>query len=106
MSTPPLAPTDEGAPHLTELPLGARLRVIRRALVRSARERRTKRALFFTLASLMVGLTVGGSLGLLICGLFGGSLYLVVLVLRMQRHLRIGAHEYRVEHGMPEDAGH
>jgi len=59
-----------------------------RAVRLSAGERRTKRALFFTTVSLLVGFTVGGWWGVLACGLFGGSLYLVVLVLRMQRHLR------------------
>ena len=59
-----------------------------RAARLSAGERRTKRALFFTSVSLLVGFTVGGWWGVLACGLFGGSLYLVVLVLRMQRHLR------------------
>lgn len=60
------------------------------ALVKSAGERRTKRALFFASASLMIGFTVAGVPGLLVCGSFGGSLYLVVLILRMQRHLRPG----------------
>jgi hypothetical protein len=58
-----------------------------RALRLALGERRTKRALFFTSVSLLVGFTVAGWLGVLVCGLFGGSLFAVVLVLRMQRHL-------------------
>ncbi len=80
--------TASSGPKLGDFPLGKRLKLVRQAAAKSAGERRTKRALFFTTASLLVGFTVGDVLGLLVCGFFGGSLYAVVLVLRMQRHLR------------------
>jgi hypothetical protein len=86
-------------PRLAKLPLGARLGVLRRALAKSAGERRTKRALFFTTASLLVGFTVGDVPGLLVCGFFGTSLYAVVLVLRMQRHIQDGVEDYQSRKG-------
>jgi hypothetical protein len=78
------------------MPRSGRLQIIAEAARISSGERRTKRALFFTVASLLVGFTVAGWPGVLVCGAFGGSLYLVVLVLRMQRHLRASA-----ERGLP-----
>lgn len=88
--TPPTSAEIEEHP-LRGLPGGVRLRLLASALRTSASERRTKRALFFTTASLLVGFTVARWWGLAACGFFGGSLYLVVLVLRMQRHVRSGA---------------
>jgi len=64
-------------------------RLTLRALNLAFFERRTQRALFFCGTSLLVGLTLGGGWGILLCGLFGASLFGVVLVLRMQRHLRV-----------------
>lgn len=89
--------TPEAGPRLADLPVAARMQVIYRSALKSGRERRTKRAFFFTSASLLVGYTVGGLPGVLACGFFGGSLYLVVLVVRMQRHLQEGAREYFAE---------
>jgi hypothetical protein len=93
----PDPPVEHTEGSLSGLPLGTRLGVIAGALRKSAGERRTKRALFFCSASLMVGFTVGDLPGLLVCGFFGGSLYLVVLVLRMQRHLAEGARKHQAE---------
>ena len=98
MSSPTPA-SNESTPTFAGLPFRVRFAIWRRALIKSGRERRTKRALFFLTASLMVGLTVAGKTGLLVCGSFGGSLYLAVLFVRMQRHLRVGAAAYRVKHG-------
>lgn len=72
------------------LPIGTRTKIVLRALVASARERRTKRALFFSATGLPIGATLAGWWGVLICGGFGFSLYFVVLVMRMQRHLQTG----------------
>lgn len=91
----PDPPVDSRQSSLEGLPLGTRLGILGYALRKSAGERRTKRALFFGTASLMVGFTVGDLPGLAVCGFFGGSLYLVVLVLRMQRHLAERALEAR-----------
>lgn len=79
----------------TDLPLAPRLRVARRALALGIRERRSLKALFFLATSLLVGFTVAGWIGLMACGIFGGSMFAVVLVLRMERHLRAGFREYR-----------
>lgn len=78
-----MSPTPDDPP----VPATSRLRSAARAARLAAGERRTKRALFFTVASLLVGYTIAGWVGVAVCGCFGGSLYLVVLVLRMQRHL-------------------
>ncbi|MFT7669964.1 MAG: hypothetical protein ACI8X5_002671 [Planctomycetota bacterium] len=91
-------PTNERRPLWpVSLSRAERLRIARRALVLSAAERRTKRALFFLTSSLLVGFTVAGWKGLLGLGLFGGSLYLVVLVLRMERHIRAGVLEHQAK---------
>ena len=95
--------SEELAPALDGLPAGVRLSICGNACLRAARERRTQRALFFSLASLAVGFTVSGGLGALVCGIFGGSLYLVVLLLRMQRHLRSGSEEYRAAQKTSDD---
>ena len=100
MSAPPTPEQLEAHP-LRGLPIDARLRLIGAAARRSAAERRTKRALFFTSASLLVGFTVARWWGVAVCGFFGGSLYVVVLVVRMQRHLRAGAEAYRAAGGRP-----
>ncbi|MFT7486316.1 MAG: putative membrane protein [Candidatus Paceibacteria bacterium] len=84
-------------PALQDLPIGRRLTVLGRACSQAARERRTKRALFFASASVAVGFTVAGSWGVLVCGIFGGSMYLVVLALRMQRHIRTEVERSRAE---------
>lgn len=92
---PPHEPTDDSKGPLWPegFPRERRVRVLRRALGLAASERRTKRALFFASTGLLVGFTAAGWLGLLACGLFGGSMYLVVLILRMERHVRAGALE-------------
>ncbi len=87
-------PEELEAHPLRGLPAGERWRLLRRAARLSAGERRTKRALFFTSASLLVGFTVAGGWGVAVCGFFGGSLYVVVWILRMQRHLHDGAAAY------------
>ena len=87
-------PDELDAHPLRGLPAAERWRILRRAARLSAGERRTKRALFFTSASLLVGFTVAGGWGVAACGFFGGSLYVVVWIVRMQRHLRSGAEAY------------
>jgi len=80
---------------LRGLPMGVRLEVLWAAARASASERRTLRALFLTAASLLVGVTLAGGWGILACGFFGGSLWLVVLVVRMERHVLREAGERR-----------
>jgi hypothetical protein len=78
-----------------KVPREARLRIARHSAWLSLGERRTKKAGFFLGASLLVGFTVAGWPGVLACGLFGGSMFAVVIVLRMERHIRAGVQEYQ-----------
>ncbi len=90
---------------LRGLPRRVQLEVLLEAARASARERRTLRALFFTAASLLVGVTLAGAWGILACGFFGGSLWLVVLVVRMERHVLREARAARLSLGLPAEPG-
>jgi len=94
-SPPSTSSTVPGPGWAEGLPPDVKRRIVREAFGQALRERRTTKALAFVFFSLLVGFTVAGWLGVLVCGGFGGSLWAVVLVLRMGRHLRAGAKAYR-----------
>lgn len=90
------SPDEEDAPAWqwpAEFNRSTRLAILWRALRIAAGERRTKRAAFFFSTGLPVGYVAYGWWGFFGCGLFGGSMYFVVLLLRMQRHIRTGIDE-------------